>query len=296
MGMGRKRTRTREFVYFCVAGLIVLALQGCATFENTRNKIRDKVEAYQSLHHGKKLLAQGDYEGASIENLKILALALDRPPEDEALFNLGWICAHPGNPEKDYEKSIFFFNKLLEDFPQSSWSERAKIWVSILQENEKLSQTVRALNQENEKLSQTVEGSKKIEKMIEEWEKQARNPFLLAERLLAEGNYEGALKENQRILSLSGQNPPGEEALYNMGLIHAHPGNGKRDYAKSLALFKRLIKDYPPSPWVEQANTWVRVLQENEKLGRSVEELRQMLEKSKQVDIEIEEKKREKAK
>jgi tetratricopeptide (TPR) repeat protein len=256
--------------------------------ENMRIKITGKVEAYRYLHRGKGLLAQGDYEGAFHENLRILSLALHRPPEDEALFNMGWIYAHPGNPKKDYEKSIFFFKKLLEDFPQSSWSEPAKIWVGILQENEKLNQRVEALNRRSGKPRQ-------IDRKAEEWE-QARESFLLSQRLLAEGNYEGAIKQNQKILSLSGQNPPGDEALFNMGLIHAHPGNPKRDYTKSLALFKRLTKDHPQSPWVEQAKTWVGVLQENEKMSRSIEELSRVIEKSKQVDIEIEEKKREKAK
>jgi len=300
--MGRKRARTREFVYFCVAGLIALALDGCATLQGTKIYVTEKVEAYQSLHRGKKLLAQGDYEGASIENLKILSLALHGPPEDEALFNLGSICAHPENPQKDYEKSLFFFKRLLEDFPQSSWSERARIWVGLLQENEKLTQKKEELTQEKEKLIQMVETlnrmteeSKKIDRMVEEWEN-ARNPFLLSEKLLAEGNYEGALMENQRILSLSGPNPPGDEALYNLGWIQAHPGNPKKNYAKSLAFFKRLIKDYPGSSLVEQAKIWVGVLQDNEKLSRSVEELSLVIEKSKQVDIEIEEKKREKAK
>jgi tetratricopeptide (TPR) repeat protein len=286
--MGRKRTRARKLIYFCVAGLIVLALQGCATLENMRIEIKGKVEAYQYLRLGKGLLAQGDYEGALNENLKILSLAIHRPPEDKALFNMGWIYAHPENPRKDYEKSMFFFKKLLEDFPQSSWSKRVKIWVGILQESQKLTQTVEALNRMNEK-------SKQIDRKIKEWE-QGREPFLLSQKLLAEGNYEGALKENQRILSLSGQNPPGDEALFNMGLIQAHPGNSKRDYAKSLALLKRLIKDHPQSPWVEQAKTWAGVLQENEKMSRSIEELSRVIEESKKVDIEIEEKKREKAK
>jgi len=286
--MGRKRTRARKLIYFCVAGLIFFVLQGCASLQDMTGKMKVKMEARQYLTRSKGLLAQGDYEGAFNENSKIISLAIHRPPEDEALFNMGWIYAHPGNPKKDYKKSIFFFTKLLEDFPQSAWSERAKIWVGILQENEKLNETVEALHRRNER-------SKGLDKMLEEWE-QAREPFLLSQRLLAEGNYEGAIKENQRILSLSGQNPPGDEALFNMGLIHAHPGYPKRDTTKSLALFRRLLKEHPRSPWTEQAKTWVGVLQENEKMSRSVEELNRVIEKSKQVDIEIEEKKREKAK
>jgi tetratricopeptide (TPR) repeat protein len=286
--MGRERTRARKLVYFCVAGLILLVLQGCVPLEKMRGKIKGKVEAYQYLQHGKGLLAMGDYEGAFNENSKILSLAIHGSPEDEALYNLGWICAHPENAKKDYKNSLFFFKKLLEDFPQNPWSERAKIWVGILQENEKLNQRAEALNRVDET-------SKRLGRMIQEWQ-EAREPFLLSQKLLAEGNFEGALKENQRILSLSGQNPPGDEALFNMGLIHAHPGYPKRDTTKSLALFRRLIKDYPRSPWVEQARAWAAVLQENEKLSRSVEELNRVIEKSKQVDIEIEEKKREKAK
>jgi len=253
-----------------------------------RVKIKGHVEACQYLHRGKRLLAQGDYEGALHEHSRILSLAIHRPPEDEALFNMGWIYAHPGNPKKDYEKSIFFFKKLLEDFPQSSWSERAKIWVGLLQENEKLNQTIEAFNRMDEK-------SKQIDRKMQEWE-QAREPFLLSQKFLAGGNYEGALKENQRILSLFGQDPPGDEALFNMGLIYAHPGNPKKDYAKSLTIFKKLIKDYPQSSWVEQAKTWTGILQENEKLNQTIQKLNQVIEESKQVDIEIEEKKREKAK
>ena len=293
--MGRKRTRPRKLVYFCVAGLMVLVLQGCASLEKTRVEIRERVEVRQHLHQGKKLLALGDYEAASYENLTVLSFGTHRPPEDEALFNLGWICAHPGNPEKDYDKSMFFFKKLLEAFPQSPWSEGAKIWVDLLLQNQNLTREKEKLTDTVEMLNRVIEDSRKIDRMVGEWE-QGRQPFLLSDKLLAEGNYEGALKENQRILSASGQNSPGDEALYQMGLIHLHPGNSKRDNSKALALFKRLIRDYPGSPWVEQAKMWVGVLQENEKLSRSVEELTTVIEKSKQVDIEIEEKKREKAK
>jgi len=51
----------------------------------------------------------------------------------------------------------------------------------------------------------------------------------------------------------------------------------------------QLIKDYPESPLVEQSKIWVKVLQKNE-------ELNQVIQKLKQVDIEIEERKREKGK
>ena len=114
--------------------------------------------------------------------------------------------------------------------------------------------------------------------------------------LFSRGDFEGALRENQKALSLSGNQPPGDEALFNMALIHAYSGNPKKDYGKSLRILKRLIKDYPQGVPAERAKVWVEILQEHEKLSQSVEELTRVIEKSKQVDIEIEEKKREKAK
>ncbi len=142
-----------------------------------------------------------------------------------------------------------------------------------------------------------------------------------AKRLLAVGYYEGSLGENQKVLSLTGKKTPGDEALFNMGLIYAHSNYPKRDYRRSLDLFKRVLTDYPQSPLVLQANIWIGVLQmiENskqefekakqdlekakeefekakqdfEKAKEEVEKAKQVIEKSKEVDIEIEQKKKE---
>ena len=290
--MGRERTRAGKFVCLYIAGLIGLVLSGCATLEKVGVNIKGKVEAYQSLHRGKGLLAQGDYDGAFTENLKILSLALHRPPEDEALFNMGLILAHPENSKKDYGKSLFFFKKLMADFPKSAWIDRAKIWSDILQENEKLNQTIETIRQMNEKLKQMNEKSKQADRKIEERE-EARESLVNSQKLLAQGNYEGALKENQRVLSLYGQHISGHEALFNMGLIHAHPGNPKRDSGKAMFFFNKLTKDFPQSPFADQARIWLGMLLENQRLNQTVEKLQEMIEESKRVDIEIEEKKRE---
>ena len=118
--------------------------------------------------------------------------------------------------------------------------------------------------------------------------------LLRARILLEQRDYDGSLKENQQILSLSGGNPPKDEALFNMGLIYAHFGNPKKDYGKSIVFFKKVMKDYPQSRFAEQARIWVRILQENEKLSQTIQKLNQVIEESKQVDIEIEEKRERK--
>jgi outer membrane protein assembly factor BamD (BamD/ComL family) len=95
---------------------------------------------------------------------------------------------------------------------------------------------------------------------------------------ISRGDFEGAMKESQDILARSPKTPPGDEALLDLGLISAHYANPKRDYKKALGYFMRIEKDFPRSPLVEEAKIWTSVLQ--------------AFEKAKQVDIEIEEKKK----
>jgi tetratricopeptide (TPR) repeat protein len=117
-----------------------------------------------------------------------------------------------------------------------------------------------------------------------------------AKILLERQDYDGAFKETQKVLALSGKNLPGDDALYHMGLIFAHAGNPKKDYGRSVAFFRRMIKEYPQSSLAEQAKIWIGILQENEKLNQMIQNLNLVIEESKRVDIEIEEKKRGKGK
>jgi tetratricopeptide (TPR) repeat protein len=169
--MGRKRTRAWKFIYFCIVNLICFATIGCAAL-NEKQRIQVKDEEPQKkdetskilsghLLRARKLLEQQDYDGSFKENQKVLSLAGQNPPRDEALFNLGLIYAHNGNPKKDYGKSIGFFKKLTKDYPQSPFVVQARIWTRILQENEKLSQTIQRLNQ-------VIEESKQVDIEIEE--------------------------------------------------------------------------------------------------------------------------------
>ncbi len=134
---------------------------------------------------------------------------------------------------------------------------------------------------------------------VQPWD-EPRQHLIRAQKLLVKGDYETALEENEKALSLSAKNPPGDEALYNIALVYAYPGNPKRDYVKSSATLRRLIKEYPQSPWTDQAKTWAQVMQESENAKRAVaavqqenDKLKRIIDESRKVDMEIEEKKRE---
>lgn len=134
--MGRKHIRARKYIYFCITSLIFLSFLGCTIFKENQRKR----SANYHLIRSQGLLAGGDYEKALEENQKVLSLYDKIPASDAALFNMGLIYAHDGNPGKDYKKSLGFFKKLIKEFPQSPLVEQAKIWVSVLDVIEKSKQ------------------------------------------------------------------------------------------------------------------------------------------------------------
>jgi len=147
-------------------------------------------------------------------------------------------------------------------------------------------------------------------KTVDTTGEEARTHLVLGRTYLAREDYGSALRENEKVMSLAGKNVPVDEALFYIGLIYAHPANPARDYGKSIVSFRRLIRDYPGSPLVEQAKTLVGLLQENDKLNRTTDKLNNIIDEQKKttdklnniidelkkVDIGVEEKKREKAK
>jgi hypothetical protein len=137
-------------------------------------------------------------------------------------------------------------------------------------------------------------------------------PFAHATALFNEGNYEGALKENQRLLAEKKAAP--DMALFNIGLISAYSANPKKDYPRARNSFKALALQYPQSPLTEQAKIWIQVIDEHQRvtdekqklleekrvltrerevLSQEREKLKYIGEKSRQVDLEIEKRRRQ---
>jgi len=286
--MGRERIRAWKYVYFCVACLIFPLILSCAVLQEHREN--KEIRGY--LLRGQKLLAERNYDAALEAYQKVLSLSPRKPPEDEALFNMGLAYAHFGNPKKDYKKSIDLFLRVLNEHPQTHLAVQARVWVGVLLEStdsikkaERLKERIKDL----ERVKQTWKGSEKAKQPEAKWDEygEGREHILRSQKFLAQGNYEAAISENKKILSLPDSRSPKDEALFNLGLIYAHFGNPQQDLEKSIEFFKTLIKNYPKSPLTEQAKIWVEILQENEGLNH-------LLQRLKQVDIEIEEMKRKK--
>ncbi len=98
------------------------------------------------------------------------------------------------------------------------------------------------------------------------------------ESLMNRGNYDAAVKKSEEALAASPRGPQADGALFALGLVYADADNPKKDYHKSREYFARLRKEHPGSAFAGEAKIWIGVLE--------------TIDKAKQVDIDIEEKKK----
>lgn len=132
-----------------------------------------------------------------------------------------------------------------------------------------------------------------------------RTAFERVNLLVSEGQYDTAYNETQKIMK-EGAGAP-DVALFNLGMISAHSANPKRNYPRALSHFRAVVKEYPQSPLAEPAKTWIQVIEEyqrmseekrlllkkREALTQEREKLKYANEKSRQVDVEVERRRRE---
>jgi len=111
------------------------------------------------------------------------------------------------------------------------------------------------------------------------WTRSDCNHLVNVRSFIDRGDFEGAMKACQEILDRSPKTPPGDEALLIMGMLNVYYANPKKDYGKALGYFLRVEREFPASSLVEEAKTWAGVLQ--------------AFEKARQVDLEVEKRKKE---
>lgn len=123
--MGEKQAKKRKYLFFystCFLTILLLGI-GCTATLN----FQKKQQTEESLEKGEKFLTKGGYKEALIEYQKVLRLFPKVSPGDNALFNIGLIWLHPDNPQRDYEKSLISFQRVIHDFSQTRLKEKAKV-------------------------------------------------------------------------------------------------------------------------------------------------------------------------
>lgn len=79
--------------------------------------------------------------------------------------------------------------------------------------------------------------------------------FAEANDLFHQGSYTPSLDKYSEIIEK--YPAKADRALFEMGILHAHPKNQQKDYQKSLECFQKLIKDYPGSEYRQNSEMMI---------------------------------------
>jgi hypothetical protein len=138
--MGRKYSRQGKhfFLYIACWISLLLAGTGCTPYYNLINddpfSFSQYSEANQLLLQAKSSFASGDFLASLQKNQEML----NRFPQkygEHALYMMGMIYANPEYTYVNYDISIHFFRKLVKEYPESVFKNRAEIWISLLNQN-----------------------------------------------------------------------------------------------------------------------------------------------------------------
>jgi hypothetical protein len=160
--MGQEHSGKRKYFLLCITGClsIVLGLCGCVHLLN-------QWQGEHDLREAKQLMSTGQYSESEKKTLSVLE-AFPQTLGDEALFQMGLIYSLPKNPTADYEKSKFFFERLVTQYADSNRKQEAEAWLLALNsiiENEEESLE---LQKKVKLLEQTSESRRKMVRQLQE--------------------------------------------------------------------------------------------------------------------------------
>lgn len=212
-------------------------------------------------------MAAGSFETIITQGKQVLAESTTEPPADVALYALGEVYAHQEYGGRDYALSQYYFKQLVDNFPHSTLASEAKIYLSLFE-------AIAAKTKEAVDVAQKPQE----EKIAPPKEKKSL-PVAAPRKIIENQDFEQAAQRNLQILEEAGKKKPADEALYNLGLIYAHADNPAKDYRKSQTYFHSLTEQFPDSYLAEEAQIWLGLFE--------------TLEKIQQIDIEIEQQKKQ---
>jgi outer membrane protein assembly factor BamD (BamD/ComL family) len=264
--LGNKSGRTGKYIlhYLAVSCIIAAAnFVACAPVQDRIAVIR----ADQQLEQNRENLAAGFFETVIQQSKQVIAENETEPPADIAFYSLGEAYAHLDYEGRDYALSQYYFEKLIMNFPDSQLTSEAKIYISLF-ENIAAKEKEAAAAEEKVSQKEIIVAKKKKTVPVPEPRKVVKNQ-----------NFEEAVQENLQILEKAGNKKPADEALYNLGLIYAHIDNPAKDFKKSQKYFNVLIEQFPDSELAEEGRIWLGLFE--------------TIEKIQQIDVDIEQQKKQ---
>jgi tetratricopeptide (TPR) repeat protein len=258
--VGNKSGWTGKYIlyYFAISCIIAGFINvACAPVQDKVTAIR----AHQQLERHRENMAAGFFETVIEENKKIIQTNETVPPADVAFYALGEVYANRNFAGMDFGLAQHYFEKLVDNFPDSNLVPEAKIFISLFE-------TIAAREQAVVLIKESHDGEKK--KSVSAVEPR---------KLIENQDFEGAEKKNLQVVEEFGKKKPADEALYNLGLIYVHYDNPAKDYQKSQLYFRQLTELFPESEFAEEAQIWLGLFE--------------TIEKMQQIDVEIDQQKKQ---
>ena len=152
---------------FCIWLLMApMLLSGCSHFHDGRQVKSIFAEANDLFHQGSHAASLDKYSEI-IEKYPAKA--------DRALFEMGIVHAHPKNQQKDYQKSLECFQKLIKDYPGSEYRQNSEMMIFNIRNVALKDTTIAAQQVQIETLQHKVQGKENeivtLQKTIEAFEK-----------------------------------------------------------------------------------------------------------------------------
>jgi tetratricopeptide (TPR) repeat protein len=121
--MDKKQSRICPHPCFLFACIIVTPILICGC-----SHLYEGSPAGSTFKEANDLFSQGSYKASAGKYEQII----EKYPGagDRVLFELGIIYAYPGNEQKDYQKSLEYFKKILKDYPGSRYRQDSAEMIS----------------------------------------------------------------------------------------------------------------------------------------------------------------------
>lgn len=162
-----RRLRSFGPFKFCICLILApMLISGCSHFNDGRRVNTTFAEANDLFH-------QGSYT-ASLD--KYSEITEKYPAKaDRALFEMGILHAHPKNQQKDYQKALECFQKLIKDYPGSEYRQNSEMMIFNITNVALKDTTIAAQQVQIETLQHKVQGKEieivTLQKTIEAFEK-----------------------------------------------------------------------------------------------------------------------------
>ena len=125
--MGKKQRRRGKHLYFFLACIIITPMLtcGCAHFY-------ERFVTEPDFKEVDNFVRKGNYNESLLKYEQII---VQHPlVGDRVLFEMGRIYALPRNQQKDYQKSLDYFQRLIQDYPESRYRQNSEVMISLINE------------------------------------------------------------------------------------------------------------------------------------------------------------------